>query len=596
VIDESSAVRETIAILLGNDYEVHTFSLDGYLASREQESARPSLVVAGGERAASLAGHLPKQVPVLWLRDPSAARGTEATLDDAESLPRRFSPHRLRQRVEQLLSSDPQDEARQTAGQRLCHPYLPADAERIIGQGLAHDLPISLIGEPGTGKRAIAQAIHSVRGVGPFVAIRGKMLGSRSLELETARPATLYLHRVEELNEEGQQLLLACMQSNGTVLAANGSLLRLICSAETDLAEAEDSGLFSSELYYRLTVLSARLLPLRERVNDIPALASLLAKEIGVWLGLTSVGLTAAAMERLSNYLWFGNLAELEAVLTRTLSIHRQRVIDAKDLLFESRAAAFRPVAPPARTPPPASLSISGVAHANGLAGETLDLVINELAHEFKNPMVTVKTFAQQLRSLVREGGDDAQMARLTGEAVDRMDSVLENLLQFSRFGEPCREPIPLSAVVNAALDELADAPDPGGRIEIEPLPPIPVYIDGAQAGYALVNLLQALTRTLQPQEAVSIRYREPASIEVSLPRPFDPPESSLGRMLDSASEAVFSLPLGISIAGALIERNGGLLVLSPDRKPTTAIVSFPVDQAKEANLAGNGKSERPSR
>jgi hypothetical protein len=66
--------------------------------------------------------------------------------------------------------------------------------------------------------------------------------------------------------------------------------------------------------------------------------------------------------------------------------------------------------------------------------------------------------------------------------------------------------------------------------------------------------------------------------------------------MLDSASEAVVSLPLGISIAGALIERNGGSLVLSPDRKPTTAIVRFPVDEAKEANLAGNGKSKRSSR
>jgi two-component system response regulator PilR (NtrC family) len=71
------------------------------------------------------------------------------------------------------------------------------------------------------------------------------------------------------------------MQSNGTVLADNGCRFRLICSAEKDLAEAEDSGDLSAELYYRLTVLSAHLAPLRERVNDIPPLASLLAKEIG---------------------------------------------------------------------------------------------------------------------------------------------------------------------------------------------------------------------------------------------------------------------------------------------------------------------------
>jgi signal transduction histidine kinase len=206
-----------------------------------------------------------------------------------------------------------------------------------------------------------------------------------------------------------------------------------------------------------------------------------------------------------------------------------------------------------------------------------------------------VKTFAQQLRRLLREGGDEAQMARLTGEAVDRMDSVLENLLQFTRFGAPCREPVPLGAILSAALDELAESPVQGGRVEHEPLPPLPVNVDSAQAGYALINLLHALARGLLPHEVVSVRYREPASIEINLPRPFEAPESSLGGMLDSAGESGVSLPLGIAIARALIERNGGSLTLEPELKPSTAIVRFPVDQAKEANLGGNGKSARSS-
>jgi signal transduction histidine kinase len=410
--------------------------------------------------------------------------------------------------------------------------------------------------------------------------------------VQAARHATLFIHRVEETTEEGQQLLLGRMRPNGTVQGDDGADFRLICSAETDLAEVQERGAFFPELYYRLTVLSVHFPPLRERVEDIPKLASLIAKEVGHWLGLTSVSFTGAAMERLSNYMWFGNLAELEAVLTRTLSTHRHRVIDAKDLLFESGRASARTAAPPRHNP----AASSDLKRSPSLAGHTLDLIINELAHEFKNPMVTLKTFAQQLRSLLREGGDEAQMARLTGEAVDRMDSVLENLLQFTRFGAPSPEPTPLGAVVSAALDELAESSAQGGRIEHEALPPVPVNVDSAQAGYALINLLHALTRGLLPHEVVSVRYREPASVEIKLPRPFEPPESALGGMLDSTNESGVSLPLGIAIARALIERNGGSLVLEPEPKPTTAVVRFPADQAKDENLGGNGKSTRSSR
>lgn len=587
VIDESPAVRETIAILLGNDYEIRTFSVADYLAVSEQEQNPPSLIIAGGQHAARLGGHLPVQVRVLWLRDPPTPAG-EVPSDD-ESLPRKFSPHRLRQRVEQLLAAPPRGEGGGAMRQRLRRPYLTADAERIIAQALTHDLPLSLFGESGTGKRAVAQAIHAVRGGGPFVSVRGKTLGPQSLALDAPRQATLFIDRVEELNEEAQQLLLARMQPNGTVLADSGGRFRLLCSAETDLACAEDSGIFATELYYRLTVLSVHFPPLRERVEDIPSLASLLAKEIGYWLGLTSVAFTAAALDRLSNYLWFGNLTELEAVLTRTLSIHRLRMVDAKDLLFQSGRTAARP---PASSVPNAATP-SNSKRSSALTGHTLDLIINELAHEFKNPMVTVKTFAQQLRRVLSDGGDEAQMARLTGEAVDRMDSVLENLLRFTRFGAPTPEPMPLGAVVSAALDELAEAPVQGGRIEPQPLPPVPVSVDGAQAAYALVNLLHALSRGLLPHEVVSLRYREPASIEIQLPRPFEAPETSLGGMLDSANESGVSLPLGIAIARALIERNGGSLTLEPDPQPTTAIVRFPVDPAKEENLGGNGKSAR---
>ena len=81
-------------------------------------------------------------------------------------------------------------------------------------------------------------------------------------------------------------------------------------------------------------------MPLRERPHDIPALGQMLAAELAIAARTARRSCSpTAALERLSNYLWFGNLAELEAVLARTVALCRDAVIDADDLLFDGAGA-----------------------------------------------------------------------------------------------------------------------------------------------------------------------------------------------------------------------------------------------------------------
>jgi signal transduction histidine kinase len=119
-------------------------------------------------------------------------------------------------------------------------------------------------------------------------------------------------------------------------------------------------------------------------------------------------------MDRLSNYLWFGNAGELEAVVARTLTIQRKSRFEASDLVFDFPGEGYTSDAPQlddiTMTAPKfegeliSSVDQPRVSNSPPSApsnGDTkaidLNVMIHELAHELKNPMVTIKTFAQLL-------------------------------------------------------------------------------------------------------------------------------------------------------------------------------------------------------
>jgi DNA-binding NtrC family response regulator len=582
VVDDSLAVRETIGILLGGDYEVHASTVDQYAATGILGEP-PELIIAARAAAPRCAPRpFPPGVPVLWIEGADDPPGVPAY---GASLPRPFSPRELRRRVVELLAAPQTYGAGSSHAARLRPPYVSAEVGRAIAPALATTLPLHLVGEPGTGKRSLARAVHVARGGGPFLPLPALHFDASALAAPSRPGAALFLDRVEQLSPHAQQDLLAALEPSGLVRTVDGAGLRLITSATTDLGAAADAGTFTPDLYYRLTVLTVRLAPLRERPEDIRALAQALAAELGALLGRSPVSLTERALERLANYLWFGNLAELEAVLARTVALAREPLIDADDLLFDGTRL---PVGPAAASPHESPAV---------LGGRPLDLIINELAHEFKNPLVTIKTFAHHLRRSLPRGGEEEQVARLTGEAVAQIDQTLENLLEFTRLDAPVPQLVRLSTVVDPVLDECGQALAARGvALDHPPLPPVTVRGDPQQLAYALANLVHALTRDLPQSARLGLRFGEPAVLTFELPQGSDPLGSHLATLLDHSSAAAPGYPLGVAIANAVLERNGAQVTV-PEDAPSTVTVRFAVaDKDTPIDGTGNGTSPRPGR
>jgi len=272
---------------------------------------------------------------------------------------------------------------------------------------------------------------------------------------------------------------------------ADGSTRRLIVGTETDLCELAAAGRFLPELAYVASALPIELAPLRDRPDDVPALVETITQDLRARLRLEAVTYRPAALERLRHYLWFGNVAELEAVLTRTLTLHRPSVVEAEQLVFLPEAAAEavaeRTTATPAVGPP----TVAPLGSTGALVGLDLEVVLGELAHELRNPMVTIKTVAQHLDGVLADPEARARFSVLMAEAVGRMDGLLETLLDFARFRAPLAQSVDVEKVLDRVLAEHAE--DLGRRhvrVERNGSGIGIVRADEAQVSFALRSLL----------------------------------------------------------------------------------------------------------
>jgi signal transduction histidine kinase len=325
--------------------------------------------------------------------------------------------------------------------------------------------------------------------------------------------------------------------------------------------------------------------PLRHRASELPAIITTVAHQLSRDLNLLPAAFTPRAIHRLSNYLWFGNLAELETVLTRSLTLAPHRPLDTPDLLFGYgplvRTAATSSPTTAEPLPPPTDT-------------KAVDLVINELAHEFKNPMVTIKTISQHLDRLLADEEGRHHVAQITGEAVDRMDRALENLLQFTRFGNPAPTNVSLNALLAPCLSELASLlTERHVVLNYQPAEPIQVHVDAEQIAYAAENLLRSVVRDLPEGETLSIRAApSPATLSIEFSNQHQGVAARLTQFLDGADELGDpALPLGLLFARTLIQRNGGGFGLKINQGQAVITVRLPGQQ--EIAIA-DGKTTNP--
>ena len=233
----------------------------------------------------------------------------------------------------------------------------PAIADTIVGadrglrqvmqrvaQVASTDAPVLLVGETGSGKEVVARAIHSGsrRAGAPVVRVncgaipsglidselfgheRGSFtgaVGARKGWFERADGGTLFLDEVAELPLDAQVRLLRILQ-DGTFERVGGQRpltvdVRIVAATHRDLGRLVSEGRFREDLWYRIGVFPIYIPPLRDRPEDIPALAAHFAWRSGTRLGGFPLSPTQEDIELLLSYHWPGNVRELGSVIER---------------------------------------------------------------------------------------------------------------------------------------------------------------------------------------------------------------------------------------------------------------------------------------
>jgi NtrC-family two-component system response regulator AlgB len=228
-------------------------------------------------------------------------------------------------------------------------------------------ISVLIEGESGTGKELFAHFIHqkSPRAEGPFVKVncaalpeqlleselfghvRGAFTGAvkdRQGRFELADGGTIFLDEVADLSPGIQAKLLRVLQSKefeklGESVPRKVDV-RIIAATNRDLEEALKEGTFREDLFYRLNAVRIKLLPLRDRPEDLGLLIQHFLKKFGKEAQLQ---LSAGVMKALRAYRWSGNVRELENVMERSVLLAQNGVIELTHLPEEIRSALERP-------------------------------------------------------------------------------------------------------------------------------------------------------------------------------------------------------------------------------------------------------------
>jgi len=230
--------------------------------------------------------------------------------------------------------------------------------ERIV-KIAPSDATVLITGETGTGKELVARAIHrqSPRKDRPFVAMncaavtetileselfgheRGAFTGAveqRAGKFELASGGTLFLDEIGNIGQPMQAKLLRVLEEREFYRVGGGKLIkvdvRVLVATNRDLEKAVASGQFREDLYYRLRVVPMHMPPLRERKEDVVALAEHFFAHYNKTLGKRIQGFTKEVVERFLAYAWPGNVRELRNVVERAVLLTTGDMIAEVDL------------------------------------------------------------------------------------------------------------------------------------------------------------------------------------------------------------------------------------------------------------------------
>jgi NtrC-family two-component system response regulator AlgB len=385
IVDDEANIRKTLSVCL--ETEGHRVTAVGNPEDALAEASRRSFDLAFVDLRLGVASGL-DLIPSLlntspWLRIivitayASIDTAVEAIKRGAtDYIPKPFTPAQIKLAVQKLFEMRSLEQKVASLREDLGRSHLEADfssdnpavrrAVSLARETAPSDATLLLRGESGTGKGVLARAIHgwSARANRPFSVLSCPSLSPELLESElfghakgaftgairdnpgrisACEGGTLLLDEIGDLPLSLQPKLLRFVQDKeyerlGDYVTRRADV-RIIAATNVDLEKALREGRFREDLYYRLNVIQITLPPLRERPEDLVALAERLVVFFGRSCHRAVAGFTDQAVDILMHYGWPGNVRELRNVIERAVILCRGERIDAHHLPENLRTA-----------------------------------------------------------------------------------------------------------------------------------------------------------------------------------------------------------------------------------------------------------------
>jgi transcriptional regulator with PAS, ATPase and Fis domain/CHASE2 domain-containing sensor protein len=313
---------------------------------------------------------------------------------------------------------------------------------RDLKKGARSSLTVLLLGEPGTGKELFARAVHrlSLRSGKTFIAVnmaavspelfeselfghtKGSFTGAtaeRRGYFELANQGTIFLDEIGDLRLDHQSKLLRVLQEKsfyrvGATVPTTVDV-RIVAATNRDLQRGVSEGWFREDLYFRLSGLTFRLPPLRERTGDIPLLTERLLADIAAEMGRPAPRLSNDAMQLLEAQEWKGNVRELRHCLERAVALNDTLLLGKEALRLGGHrlAASARPKDSPLLPEPAGDAAVLAC-----LRQHDFDMQASAKALGWDRSTVTQRLKGLCFQALVEANGDQAKAAfAIAGDA-----------------------------------------------------------------------------------------------------------------------------------------------------------------------------------
>ncbi len=388
VVDDDASQRRLIEFWLQEEGYAIVTANDGVAGLQAFEQHAPTLVIAdirmpgmGGLDLLSRIKSANAEMPVILVTAfGTVADAVEAMkLGAADYVLKPLNADELKVTVRRALERqqlvDENRYLRDLAGSTFRFDNLVAQSRKmrhvleIAGQVARRDSTVLLSGESGTGKELLAKALHqnSLRAGRPFITVncgalpealaeselfghrKGSFTGAtadKAGKFETANEGTIFLDEIGELPLTLQVKLLRVIQEREIDKIGNPRPIkvnvRIIAASNRNLKNLVEDGQFRDDLFYRLSVVTIDIPPLRERREDIPLLAQHFFQKFRARYSLPALTVSEESMDRLSQYSWPGNVRELENVIERLVVLGKTDIIREEDLPPEIRRLESR--------------------------------------------------------------------------------------------------------------------------------------------------------------------------------------------------------------------------------------------------------------